>query len=290
MPHVEGVEHRHLRVGGQRLHVAEAGDGDPLVLLHGWPQHWYEWRHVIPQLSERFRVICPDLPGFGWSDVPREPERYVKERLVDDMLALLDVLELDRVRLVGHDWGGWIGFLLALRAPERLERYLALNIVHPWVTPRRFAPHAWRFGYQLVLANPAGPLLVGRTGLVRTAFRLSLADRSTVSGEEVAAFTDRLREPGRARASSLMYRTFLTRELPDLARGRFRDRRLEVPAKILFGTEDRAMSTDLLEGSERYGIEVELVPGIGHFIADERPQLVADRALEFFAAEARAAA
>ena len=69
-PEVEGVQHRFIEAGGLRMHVAEAGQGDPLVLLHGWPQHWYEWRHQIPVLSQHYRVICPDLRGLGWSDAP----------------------------------------------------------------------------------------------------------------------------------------------------------------------------------------------------------------------------
>ena len=130
MPDVEGVDHRFVDVRGLRLHVAEAGDGDPLVMLHGWPQHWYEWRHVIPRLADRYRVLCPDLRGFGWSDAPGSG--YEKERLASDVLELLDALGLDQVRLIGHDWGGWAGFLIALRAPERVSGYLALNIPHPF--------------------------------------------------------------------------------------------------------------------------------------------------------------
>jgi pimeloyl-ACP methyl ester carboxylesterase len=284
MPQVPGVEHRELDVAGLRIHVAEAGEGDPLLLLHGWPQHWYEWRHVIPPLAERFRVICPDLPGFGWSQAPAEPARYEKERLADDMLALLDALELERVRMAGHDWGGWIGFLMAIRAPERLERYMALNIVHPWVHTRQFAPHAWRFWYQLVLANPLGATTVRRTDFVARTTRLSLADRSAMTDEEIEAFAAPLREPAQARASMLLYRTFLLRELPALARGRYRGKRLGVPTKILFGERDAALSPKLLEGVEKRGgdVSVELVPDCGHFIVDEQPQLVADRALSFF--------
>jgi pimeloyl-ACP methyl ester carboxylesterase len=70
LPPVEGVEHRFVRANGIRIHVAETGQGPPLMLLHGGPQHWYAWRHIIPELAGEFRLICPDLRGFGWSDVP----------------------------------------------------------------------------------------------------------------------------------------------------------------------------------------------------------------------------
>jgi pimeloyl-ACP methyl ester carboxylesterase len=71
MPHVDGVAHRHVEAAGIRFHVAEAGEGEPVVLLHGWPQHWYCWRRVIPRLAADHRLLCADVRGFGWSDAPR---------------------------------------------------------------------------------------------------------------------------------------------------------------------------------------------------------------------------
>ena len=113
LPELPGVEHRFVDAGGVRLHVAEAGDGEPVVLLHGWPEHWWTWRHLIPGLAERYRVICPDLRGFGWSDAPRRG--YEKEQFAADVAELLDSLDLHDVRLVGHDWGGVAGFILCVR-------------------------------------------------------------------------------------------------------------------------------------------------------------------------------
>ena len=86
LPELPGVEHRFVDAGGLRVHVAEAGSGDPLVLQHGWPQHWLAWSKLIPALAEDYRVICPDLRGLGWSDAP--PEGYEKEQLASDLLAL----------------------------------------------------------------------------------------------------------------------------------------------------------------------------------------------------------
>src|SRR5215212_4961379 len=111
LPLVEGVTHRDVDTPRLRFHVAEAGpaDGDPVLMLHGWPQHWYMWRHQIPVLSERFRVIVPDMRGFGWSEAP--PRGYDKRELAEDFISLMDELDLDRVCVMGHDWGGWCGFL-----------------------------------------------------------------------------------------------------------------------------------------------------------------------------------
>src|ERR671911_1950972 len=137
LPSVTGVRHADVELPtGVRLHVAEAGDAGapPLLLVHGWPEHWWAWRDVIPALAQRHRVIAPDLRGFGWSGQPADGD-FAKERLADDMIALLDAVGVQRAGYLGHDWGGWTGWLVAVRAPERIERLMAVSIVHPW-SPR----------------------------------------------------------------------------------------------------------------------------------------------------------
>ncbi|KAF0964307.1 alpha/beta fold hydrolase [Rhodococcus sp. T7] len=111
-PELDGVRHRYVRLPGLRMHVAEAGHGDPVVLLHGFPQHWWEWRGVVPGLTEHYRVICSDLRGAGWTDAP--PTGYTRAQLLADVEALLDALDLDRVCLIAHDWGALLGYELCL--------------------------------------------------------------------------------------------------------------------------------------------------------------------------------
>lgn len=286
LPQVEGVTHHQVRARGVEFHYAEAGSGDDVVLcLHGWPQHWYEWRNLMPALADRYRVIAPDLRGFGWSEAPADG--YEKENLADDVLAILDELGIERVKLVGHDWGGWIGFLLCLRAPQRFERYLSLNILPPWTTMRAMAPHLWRFWYQWLISAPGLGYQLHRSGkfvpkvLVGGSERREPWDQKTIH-----AFSDTFMEPDRARAAVQMYRVFNLHEVPEIARGRYAKARLQVPTELLFGTGDSALNHNLLAGYERHASEmtVEKVDGCGHFIADEMPQLVTERAREFFAA------
>ncbi len=266
--------------------MAEAGAGEDVVLcLHGWPQHWYEWRHLMPALADRHRVLALDLRGFGESEAPRGG--YQKEEMADDVLAVLDALGIERVKLVGHDWGGWIGFLLCLREPQRFERFLALNIVPPWVNLRNMAGHAWRFGYQqLILAPGLGYGLHRRGGFVRRVLVGASTDKSVWSDEELDAFASSFKEPARARAAVQVYRTFNLREALPIARGRYAEARLTVPTLLLFGEDDFVLRPSMLGGYQRHAdqMQVELVSGCGHFIADERPDLVATRAREFFTA------
>jgi pimeloyl-ACP methyl ester carboxylesterase len=290
-PHVDGVTHRQVRARGIEFHVAEAGSGEDVVLcLHGWPQHWYEWRHLMPALADRHRVLALDLRGFGWSDAPRDG--YAKEDMATDVLAVLDELGLERVKLVGHDWGGWIGFLLGLRAPQRFERFLALNIVPPWVGKRPIVANLWRFWYQQVVLAPLLGYRLHRGGeFVPRVLVGASAHREAWTPEALSTFADNLAEPARARAAVQMYRVFNWHEVWPIAGGRYADARLEVPTRMLFGTEDRALRPEMLAGYKRHAprMEVELVPGCGHFIADEVPELVAARAREFFGGDERAA-
>jgi pimeloyl-ACP methyl ester carboxylesterase len=283
-PAVDGVRHRFVSVNGVRFHVAEAGHGEPLLMLHGWPQHWYEWRYLIGALQEDYHIICPDLRGFGWSDAPESG--YEKEQLVDDVIGIMDALGIERVLLIGHDWGGWVGFLLCLRQPQRVERFLALGILHPW---QRLDPtllrNLWRFGYQPVVASPLlGGWLVQRHGLIGRLIRWDSADGRQWHEQDLRWYTELLRDPARARASVLLYRTFLTREMLPVMRGRYRAARLHVPTLVLAGARDLTIPPTLLRGYQPYAdaMAVEVVPNAGHFLPEERPTLVAERARVFF--------
>jgi pimeloyl-ACP methyl ester carboxylesterase len=285
-PEVDGVSHRYVEARGLRFHVAEAGEGDDVVLcLHGWPQHWYEWRDLLPRLAAAgHRAIALDLRGFGWSDAPADG--YEKENLATDVLAVLDELGLERVKLVGHDWGGWIGFLLCLRAPERFSQYLALNILTPWPNMRAAVPQFWRFWYQLVIAAPVIGYQAHRGGkLVPKVLVGGSTVRENWDEATLRSFGDNLAEPARARACVQMYRVFTLHENPEIIRGRYARDRLIVPTRLLFGTDDTALRPELLAGYQHHAddMQVELVPGCGHFIADEKPDLVAERATRFFA-------
>jgi pimeloyl-ACP methyl ester carboxylesterase len=286
MPHVEGVSHRWVSAGGLQVHLAEAGpaDGEPVLLLHGWPQHWYEWRGLVPALSERYRLLMPDLRGLGWTEAP--PDGYEKENLARDQIALLDELGIDRVKLIGHDWGGYAGFLMCLLFPERVERYLATNIIHPWPKPDvRGVINAWRLVYQVPMLSPViGPRVTRRRGFIK--LMLDGAKRGVFSDEELEAFEAPYRDPERSFATAKYYRTFQGHDLPLLLRRHWTQYRLTVPTLMLFGEGDFAITRSSLEGYEPYAddMRLETVPDTGHFINDAVPELVAQRALEFFEA------
>jgi pimeloyl-ACP methyl ester carboxylesterase len=280
LPDLDGVTHRTVAARGMRFHVAEAGTGDPVVLLHGWPQHWWVWRHVVPLLAPHARLVMMDLRGFGWSDAP--PGAYAKQTLADDVLAVLDELGLERVCLIGHDWGAWSGFLACLAAPERFAAFLALGAPRPGGRPRaRQLLEVWRFGYQVAIASPVlGRRLVADPRIVERAIVGGAEQRHAWTPADLRAFSAVVAEPARAQASVSLYRTFLTREV-----ARIPHRRLRVPTRIMVGARDPAIPLVLLDGADEDAddVFVEIVPECGHFVPEEHPELVAQRASELFA-------
>ena len=284
LPHVPGVRHRFVTVRGTRLHVAEAGDGDPVLLLHTFPQHWYAWRHVIPLLAGQYRLICPDWRGFGWSQAP--PRGYDTASRVADILALLDAIDVRRVRLVGHDWGAHAAFRLALEAPERVSHLLAVNAPHPWLTQRRLIPQLWRFWYTAFWEYPWIGRLVLRhwPGLTRSLLRHGAADPGAWQPGEVEEFVAANRQPGSARAGQALHWQFVLHDIPGIIARRYRGMRLTVPTVLLAGAADWMLPPTLLPGAERHAddLRIRVVPAAGHFLPAERPAVVAEVARELF--------
>lgn len=287
MPTVPGleVEHRFVDAGGLTMHVAEAGSGEPLVMLHGWPQHWYMWRHVMAPLAEHYRLVVPDLRGLGWTDAPARG--YDKETMAADVMRLLDALGLERVKLMGHDWGGWAGFLMCMHHPERFERFMVLNIPPPMseIPPRQLLG-MWRLAYQVALSTPGigAPMMRYAPWVLRRALTQTSATPNAYTAAELDSYARKLQEPARANATVQLYRTFLTKEALPMARGRYRNVRLKTKTLLLFGTSDPVISVHLIDRPHPNAddLTVELVDNCSHFIVEEKPELVADRALEFF--------
>jgi pimeloyl-ACP methyl ester carboxylesterase len=282
-PHVDGVEHRYIEVNGIRVHVAEAGPpdsaGPPILLLHGWPQHWYMWRRVIEGLRAERRLLAPDLRGFGWSDAPGRG--YDGETFAADQVALLDALGIESAHVVGHDWGGWTAMLLGVLHPDRAVRVINCNAPHPFTRPTPgLLTEAWRSWYTWLLAAPG----LGRRALEQGWITRNALSRGNVgepfTAGEIELYVESFREPERAEAVTSLYR-YYQRAFREGLTGRWRGARLEVPALLLFGERDRYISPRLVQGHQPPNMRVELVPDSGHFLVDEKPDLVIDRAREF---------
>ena len=298
MPEVPGIEHIYVNAGGLRMHVAVAGpeDGAPVMLLHGWPQHWWLWRKVMPDLAAAgYRVYAPDTRGFGWSEATEKFADYDKRNLARDFIALLDTLGIEKVRLAGHDWGGFAGFLVAMIAPERVDRFLVFNITPPWLDPRPFNLFAAlkalsRLGYQVVMSTP-GLSRFAQAGPGRKLFKDGVTKGSNtpeIWGDgALDTYLNQFLAPQRSTATKFLYRNFLVKELPLIQFNKYMPVKLTTRTKMVFGLDDVAIDPDLIT-SDRHSdyatdFTVETVENAGHFIVDEQPELATAKLLEFFA-------
>jgi pimeloyl-ACP methyl ester carboxylesterase len=238
----------------------DEGDGPPLVLLHGWPQHAGMWESVVPELSKRFRCIAPDLRGLGASPAPADG--YDKPTLAQDVLDTMDDLGIDRASFIGHDWGCVITAIIATDHPERMVKGLMLSAPAPWdrsLDPRRLAGIA----HMPIMASPLGASLAAQLGK-------AILRGSGVSEEAAEDYVAPMRESDRGHAASMYYRTFLLHELVNGLRSR--PGKPDVPVKVVGGDRDPVC---------RWGTMDAKLKGEGHFIVDTAPQKVIQQAEAF---------
>jgi pimeloyl-ACP methyl ester carboxylesterase len=287
LPALPGVEHHWMDVrsnsGPVRLHLAEAGSGTPVLLLHGWPQHWWCWRRVINQLSDHYRLVVPDLRGFGWSEAPGRG--YTPAAFARDAVALLDALDLTRAHVIGHDWGGFTGFLLGLHHPERVDRLLLCNSPGPWarLSPR-VAVGLRRAWYAGLVATPIlGERVLARPSFIPWFLRLG-GQVALFPDADAALYADQFRDRARTAASSRLYRSYLRLAQAILLRRAFEGQRLQAPTRLLFGADDFYIPVAVLEEVEAHGVDLtlEVVKGCSHWMPEERPDLIADQARALF--------
>ena len=240
------------------------------------------WRDLIGPLAEHYRVICPDFRGLGWSDAP--PSGYSLSRQTADLIGLLDELGLERVRVVGHDWGLVVSFWMCLHHPERLEQHIGMAGPHIWAasgTPPRAYMRPWHI---LLLASPLGQLAVRRFGLPEHALR-TWRHLGSFTPDEMEIYLAPFRRPGAAKATAQRY-WHLVGDLLWFLR-HYRRLRVSVPTLHLVGENDPIIETRPNRYLQTHADDFiyETVPEAGHFFVEERPDWVRARLLEYFAAD-----
>lgn len=278
LPAMPGAEHHVIETPGLRTHLAVVGDGDPVLMLHGFPEHWWQWSRVAPVVAAQgHRVLCPDLRGAGWT-VAEDPHLTRTTRL-HDVLALLDALGIDRVHLVSHDMGVLTAMQLSYEHPERVRTAVQLSVWPAFasMSPRLFPAftHLPRFLWHRRGASLAGifsPRYVARP----------------LSPATIEAHLAPLQRPEIDAAVRSLTRRQVLPEAMRMLSGVYRRRRLTVPTLVVFGRRDRPITEDLMgricRAPERHAdhIEFAYVEDAAHFITDDAPQEVAELALDWF--------
>ncbi|TMJ17480.1 MAG: alpha/beta hydrolase [Alphaproteobacteria bacterium] len=285
---------------GVALNVQTGGpeNGEPIVLLHGFPESHRTWREVAPALARDFRVVAPDQRGFGASDKPEGVENYRTDRIVEDLIALADALGIGRFTLVGHDWGGAVAWLAALKHPDRVRRLAIVNAPHPLIFQKTLIEDsAQRAASQYIRAfrNPAmeqGIAAMGYEAFFARTFA-SHADISRLPPEERQAYLDDWSQPGAMTAMLNWYRASeIVVPEPGEEAGApawtlLPFPHVTQPTLVVWALKDVALLPIQLEGLDALvdDLRIVTVPDAGHFVPWEQPGPVI-AAIRDFVAEA----
>jgi pimeloyl-ACP methyl ester carboxylesterase len=281
--HPEDQEWGHAHgpgAGGVRLHYVRRGRGEQVVLLHGWPGFWYDWRHVVFPLAEEADVIAPDFRGFGDSDKPQgDPkELYAPENLAADVLCLLDHLGIERFVIAGHDTGAVITQVLARQVPERVRALALFNTPHAAIADKPKEPAAQRESwYHHFHALPWSHELVGynreTTELyLRHFYDHWVGNKESVRPKEFEAIVDTFARPGAMRASFGWYQATYEEETGPSAQAH--QEPIDKPTVVRWGELDPVKPVAWAEGIEQTfpNLDFRFVPGAGHFVSFEAPE------------------
>lgn len=277
------MQHSYLKANGIQFHVVEQGapDAPLLLLLHGFPEYWYSWRHQFTPLAEHYRVVAPDLRGYHLTDKPTTG--YDLETLTSDVHALMEALGERTLTLVAHDWGGMLAWMFAYQYPECLERLVVLNCPHPV----RFLEE-WRANPQQLLKSwyilffqlpwlPEILLSANDYAFIEAAFRDAHVRPGSFSDADIRLYKQAIAIPGALTAAINYYRANLEAVQLDALVRRSEHQKIACPTMLVWGTEDFALETSLTRDMERFfasPMRLELIPGCSHWIQQEAPEAV----------------
>jgi pimeloyl-ACP methyl ester carboxylesterase len=295
--------HEEAIVNGVRTHYVEAGEGPLVVLLHGFPEHWYSWRKQIPTLANAgYRVVAPDLRGYNRTEKPPGVDAYRIGQLVADVRALIDHCGEERAHLVGHDWGGVIAWEIAARHPESVDRLVVLNAPHPGAYRRelrnRESDQAKRSWYVLLFQLPWLPELLFRVGdqrLLETLFREGSTNPEAFDDEAIRRYKRACSRPGAMTAMLNYYRALFRgtiyskipgRGIPDATTS---DGLIGRSTLLIWGMDDEALSPRLTEDIDEWvpEIEIERIEGASHWAQMDAPERVNKRLIGFLDGNSR---
>lgn len=284
------IEHSYAHLSEVRLHYAAAGPvGGPLVLmLHGYPELWYSWRRQIPFLAERgFRVVAPDMRGYNLSDKPEGVGAYRIQNLVTDVRDLVEHLGAERAHVVGHDWGGIVGWYFAMSHPVLLDRLAILNAPHPQRYVRTMNPgqmlRSWYIGFFQLPWLPERMMARNDFEVIRKVFRHDPESPGAFTPEDVEVYVEAARRSDGLRYPINYYRALLRpNPLPAL-----RWRTIERPVQVIWGDKDRALEPALAEPDRGWvpDARVHRFPEASHWVQHDEPERVNEVLGQFLSGE-----
>ena len=287
-----GIRHSHAEIGDLRLHYAEcgAGNSDLVILLHGFPEFWYSWRHQLPVLGKHYHVVAPDMRGYNLSDKPTRVEDYRIEFLVDDVLGLIKHFGKSQASIVAHDWGAGVAWAVAQRHPEAVSKLATLQVPLPaaWRANMTFAQlrRSWYMFFFQLPRLPEWWASANDFARMDEMYRKTAVRAGAFSDKDIEAYKDAMRQP-RALTSALNY--YRANVFRSLLRGgaetpKDADGRIRVPTLFIYGEQDMAVIPSTVKDLGRF-IDApyrELrIPDSGHWVQNEAVDEVNNALLEF---------
>jgi len=285
------INHGFADVGDVRLHYAECGTGEDLViLLHGFPECWYSWRHQLPVLGRRYRVIAPDMRGYNLSDKPSRVQDYRIEFLVEDVVGLIRYFGKEKAAIVAHDWGAGVAWALAQKHPELVSKLVAMQVPPPSAWRANFTlrqlRHSWYMFFFQLPRLPESWARANDFARVAKMYRETSVRSDAFTDEDIEVYKEALRQPGALTGGINYYRANVFKSLfrggvetPD-------DGRIRVPTLFIYGEQDQAVLPETVRGLNRF-IDApysELrIPHSAHWVQNEAVAEVNEALLRFLA-------
>jgi pimeloyl-ACP methyl ester carboxylesterase len=290
---IPGLEHGRAEVNGIWLHYVRGGlnKAQPIVLLHGFPESWLMWRHILPALLERYHVVAVDLRGYGDSAKPEGEAGYDKGTMADDIAALINVLGLERPLLVGHDRGGRVARRYALDRPDTLRGLALLDIlpveyVYDRLSAAEVSERYWHWVFHLVAELPE-ELIAGNEEIYLARFfsrTPGLLEGMRADGTWLE-YRRCWRQPGAVAAVLNDYRATFRHDVPRYRAERKSGRKLTVPTLVLWGNRGNLSNQPVVDIWREVATDVrgQVIPGCGHYLPEEQPDVVITALLKFAA-------
>ena len=276
--------HDFITTNGVRLHYVTQGSGPLMLLLHGFPEFWYSWRHQIPEFAKDYKVVAIDLRGYNDSDKPADSTAYSMPEFIKDVQGVITGLGYEKCVLVGHDWGGAIAWSFAYAHPEMVERLIVLNIPHPakFAEGLRTPQQLLRSGYIFFFQLPFLPELLIQLNdyqALEQAFKGMAKNKNAFTSADIEAYKNAFAKPGALTAAINYYRNVL--QLGSSLQSSWSV--LEVPTLMIWGEDDIPLGKELTYGTEQYvrDFQIKYIPNCSHCVQQEQPQLVNQYMREF---------
>jgi pimeloyl-ACP methyl ester carboxylesterase len=269
-------QHEYITTNGIKLHYVTQGEGPLMLMLHGFPEFWYSWRHQIPEFAAYYKVVAVDLRGYNESDKPKEQSAYRMNEFVKDVKGVIQGLGYEKCVLVGHDWGGAIAWNFAYEYPAMVEQLIILNLPHPakFAQGFRTLQQLLRSSYIFLFQLPLIPELLIKSGdyqPIEMAFKGMAINKTAFTKADIDAYKNAAAKPGALTAMLNYYRNVFRLILLNQNWGI-----LEVPTLMIWGEKDTALGKELTYGTEAYvrDFQIKYIPNCSHWVQQEEPELV----------------